>query len=326
MIIKQPPAYDVSHWKVIPDFTALDPKPVIVITKATEGKAGVDSKFTTYYPAIRAAGYARGCFHFHRKAAYSTSVPYSQAEHFCETIKPYVTDGDILVLDLEEGGETARMMIDWFTYVQLRYPNNQMMLYSRKNLLDAIPMNQAEREFMKLIPTWPAGYPLDPDQYDSIPSFYIPDPTRYGPPWLWQYTAKGKVKGIYGNVDMTYLGDVDCNWIASALLERINQSPPEEQPMDQYVTGTANPGAGYSLNVRSGPSTSNAIIGSLPHGAAFTGWLSNGWIKIDYQGQTGYIMASWTNYTVSEPPVPGEKPAIEITYDPALVNVTLKAK
>jgi len=93
--------------------------------------------------------------------------------------------------------------------------------------------------------------------------------------------------------------------------------------MEEYVEGTTNPGASWTLNVRSGPGTTYSIIGSLPHGAAFTGWLLNGWIKIDYQGQTGYIMASWTEYTVTTPPTPGEKAQIEIVYNPDDVEITL---
>lgn len=255
MIIKQPPGYDTSHWKDIPDFTAIEPRPRIIITKATEGNAGIDSKFTTYYPAILAAGYARGCYHFHRKAAYNPKFPFTQAKHFCDTIQPYIQDDDILVLDVEEGGELAEMLVNWFAYVQNQYPNNRVMLYSRKNILDPIPMymplvraiapryadamifgehplnaiemTAEQRAVMRDIPTWPAGYPANPDLYDTIPSFYIPDQSKYGPPWMWQYSDKGSVKGISG--------DTDLDWLSAELLAILGDQPPVTEPIDEIL-------------------------------------------------------------------------------------------
>ena len=56
-----------------------------------------------------------------------------------------------------------------------------------------------------------------------------------------------------------------------------------------YVTAS-------SLNVRSGPSTSYSVVGSLKKGAAVTTYGStDGWYKIKYNSKTAYISAKYTS-------------------------------
>ena len=53
------------------------------------------------------------------------------------------------------------------------------------------------------------------------------------------------------------------------------------------------------LNVRSGPGTGNTIIGRLNQGqsVAANGKTADGqWLRIDYNGQTGFVFASYTTY------------------------------
>ena len=57
----------------------------------------------------------------------------------------------------------------------------------------------------------------------------------------------------------------------------------------QAYTGWVNTAA---LNVRSGASTSNNIIGNYTMGDKVSGQLANGWLKVNYNGQTGYISAN----------------------------------
>ena len=235
MIIKLPCFMDVSHWKEIEDFTKVSPRPLLFGTKATEGTNLVDGKFVRFFAGMNQIGVRRLCYHFHRKAY----TPSTQAQFFVNAIKPHITELDILALDVEEGGETAAQLRAWCEYVMAALPRNPLWIYSRKNILEAIPtfianlfpkladrmsaghsaldtiqMTLAEREFFRQIPTWIAGYPLNPDLYDRTPSFYVPDQTRWGPTYAWQYSPKGQVAGIQGDVDLNYLDPV-----AVALLE-----------------------------------------------------------------------------------------------------------
>lgn len=268
MLIKKPESYDVSHWKEIPDFALVSPRPLLFITKASEAISFVDGKFVTFFEGMKQIGVVRGAFHFFRKAFDATQ----QAQHFINTIKPYVTAKDILILDVEEGGETAAQLKTWFEVVRAKYPNNIVLLYSRKNILDpilmflkrlvsnvfgetadrllfgghplnAIQMTTAQREYFKSIPTWVAGYPLNPDLYSSIPSFYIPDQARFGPAWLWQYSDKGQVAGIQGSVDLNLIDPVFLALIDGG----VPPPPPNGGTMeDKYFQVTA-----ASLNIRS---------------------------------------------------------------------------
>ncbi len=67
----------------------------------------------------------------------------------------------------------------------------------------------------------------------------------------------------------------------------------------QAYTGWVNTAA---LNVRSGASTSNNIIGNYTMGDKVSGQLANGWLKVNYNGQTGYISANLlSNSKVQKP-------------------------
>lgn len=215
MIIKQPAGYDVSHWKDIPDFNLVDPKPLLFITKATEAYPGIvsagidykfahnhtDSKFIPFAEGFISIGCIRGFYHFHRKVN-----PFAQAEHFLNIIsKIDILPTDILILDVEEGGEAASSLWAWFETVHKAYPNNRLMLYSSKYILDTILMRDSEREYFKKIWTWSAGYPWFPDLFSTIPSGYIPDQSKYGQCVMWQYSAHGKVTGIKGDVDLNLM-------------------------------------------------------------------------------------------------------------------------
>src|SRR5690242_2668206 len=69
----------------------------------------------------------------------------------------------------------------------------------------------------------------------------------------------------------------------------------------ETYTTTAN------LNIRSGPSTSNAIIATVKQGTQLTvvGQAANGWLKVSYQGKTGYVSTQYVKEsTGSSEPAP----------------------
>jgi GH25 family lysozyme M1 (1,4-beta-N-acetylmuramidase) len=217
MITKEPPVYDISHWKDVSDFNAIRPRPLLIITKATEDVSFVDGDFVRFMQGIKDAGIHRGCYHFHRKAFDGGR----QAEHFIRVVENHIDDKTLLILDVEEGDEEASSLWEWFETVRRRFPNNRLMLYSSRRILDTIGMTFAERVYFRFIPTWIAGYPFFPDDFQTIPNFYVPDPTRFGTPWLWQYSEKGQIEGI--------IGDVDLNWIDPILIGELGE-PPDPLP------------------------------------------------------------------------------------------------
>ena len=217
MNIKSPPVYDVSAWKEILDFTLVNPRPLLFITKATEGASFVDSKFVRFFQGMASIGVARGVYHFHRKAYDAVR----QANHFINTIRGHITDKDLLILDVEEGGESALQLKTWLDTVRAAFPRNRLLIYSAKWILDSIPMTAAQKTYFKQIDIWIAGYPYLPDLW-SYPTGYIPDQTKWGKVVLWQYSDKGVVSGVQGSVDL--------NWIDPVFAATIETLPPITTP------------------------------------------------------------------------------------------------
>lgn len=221
--IKLPPFYDISHWKIVTNWEEIFPHPLLMGTKATQGISYRDPTFPEYFTKMKDIVHCRRlAYHYFEK----TMNPVQQADWFINYIEPYIDDDDILCLDFEQGGETAPNLWAFLDRVHQRRPNNQLMIYSRKNLMDPVVMNEAEKAYFKSIPTWPAGYPNDPSDFTSTPPGYIPDQSKWGPAWAWQYTDSGHVTGIDG--------DTDCNLMEPALIEWLGEEVPE--PVEDVVT------------------------------------------------------------------------------------------
>lgn len=225
MQIKIPTVYDTSHWERVPDFALVRPRPILVITKATEGTSYKDPTMPVYLADLKQDGIRRGVYHFFRKAYSATQ----QADWFVNYIRPHVTSEDILALDFEEGGETADQLIAFLDRLKPFYPTNITLLYSRRSLMDSIPMTQAQKDKLRNYHTWIAGYPFSPDLYSEIPNFYIPDPTRWGKPWLWQYTDRGLPDGTSGD-------GTDCNWIDPEFFALIGASTMAQYKVKTNIT------------------------------------------------------------------------------------------
>jgi hypothetical protein len=184
-----------------------------------------DSKFERFACGMMEIGCIRGFYHFNRKALDAKR----QAAHFLDVISRIdIRPTDLLILDVEEGGEKASGLWAWFEAARRAYANT-LVLYSRANILNPIVMTAGEREYFRQIWTWPAGYPFFPDLYSVCPPGYIPDQSKFGPVGMWQYSSHGKVTGIEG--------DVDLNWIAPAFLAQIGTPQLGEKIMASY-TGT----------------------------------------------------------------------------------------
>jgi lysozyme len=242
-----------------------------MITKATEGTSITDSKFIRFMDGMKQAGYVRGCYHFHRKAL----SPLNQADFFCKTIKPYIDRDTLLILDVEEGGESAAALQTWFNAVRAAYPQNRTLLYSRRDILEQMLMTAGQKEFFQKIPVWAAGYPTYPDKYDYVPTMYMPDPSRFGAVVLWQYSAHGAVEGI--------VGDVDLNWIEPAYYRILGgtSTPPEDETGEPMTTLYGTVTTSSTLQIRSGPGISYADIGDLHYGDKLEASESvGGWWKL----------------------------------------------
>jgi len=246
---KLPLALDTSRYETIENWSAINPRPVFVYTKATEGTGYKDPKFEEYMAGILSIGAVRGIYHFNRKA-YN---PTDQAKWFIKCGTPVIDHKTWLILDVEENETPASSMVLWFEWVMGQLPNNPVALYGRAEQLNKISMTSAQKAFMKTIPLIVAGYPTYPDNFSTIPPAYVPDQTKYGKPILWQYSEKGIIEGVDGEVDLNMV--IDETILGGT-------TPPEEEPMT--VLYKADLKAGAESNVRSGAGTGyNPPIGVL---------------------------------------------------------------
>lgn len=103
---------------------------------------------------------------------------------------------------------------------------------------------------------------------------------------------KVSLKGVTGYMSGEYL---KLNGTAGAAQNTViaeQAVPTAASPVQDSVK--VNLGAGEVLNLRSGPSTQDAKVGSVPGGTVLSVEESvNGWYKVTYNGKTGYVSASY---------------------------------
>lgn len=157
-----------------------------VMFKATEGISFIDKKFEENYTKARQAGLRVGAYHFFRFDCDGRV----QAFHFLNTIGDRQFDFP-LALDVEESGnpegharaDIVRNLEAAINHLELR--GHDVMLYTNK------------RGYSRFISRDFPDYPL------WICSFRDPPgPDKW---YMWQYTHRGDVPGVSGNVDVNIL-------------------------------------------------------------------------------------------------------------------------
>lgn len=122
---------------------------------------------------------------------------------------------------------------------------------------------------------------------------------------------KVSLKGVTGYMSGEYL---KLNGTAGAAQNTViaeQAVPTAASPVQDSVK--VNLGAGEVLNLRSGPSTQDAKVGSVPGGTVLSVEESvNGWYKVTYNGKTGYVSAS---YVVSATQAAAAPAAAAVSYD-----------
>lgn len=132
---------------------------------------------------------------------------------------------DRIVIDAEIAANLSIMeMLDFFTTCLALVPfmtERNLMIYSRQDLMDPMTahfaqLTQAQRDFIKRIRQWPAGYPNDITKWDyaQLAEHYAFNRDFYGPVAVVQYAASAVVPGISRIGAMS----VECNAIDPAYL------------------------------------------------------------------------------------------------------------
>lgn len=177
---------DVSRWQGVIDWGLVKSDGVqFVFIKATEGKGYVDTRFIGNVTGAAKAGLKVGAYHFARFKSKAEAI--AEANFFINTVRPYpITWPLVLDLEVNEGKldreqltEAAKVFVD-----TIKSAGYTAVLYTNKNYLDNYIY--ADRIGAAL---WLARY----RDFERGPGVKCD---------IWQYTDKGKVKGITGYVDL----------------------------------------------------------------------------------------------------------------------------
>ncbi|REE68672.1 lysozyme [Paenibacillus taihuensis] len=180
---------DVSHHQNVIDWGKVRADGVEgAFIKATDGRLGVDSNFSSNATDARAAGLPVGFYHFGHP---EVNNAIAEAKHFAETVRGFESQFPH-VLDVEgdagklKSAELTKWCIAWLTEVQ-RLTGHRTMIYTSASF--------ARTSLGKDLGRWPLW----------IAHFGVNTPMDNGTWNTWavfQYTSSGRIDGINSSVDM----------------------------------------------------------------------------------------------------------------------------
>ena len=143
---------------------------------------------------------------------------------------------------------------------------------------------------------WVAHYP-------SVTYPQIKTPAYSGKYDMWQYTNCGTVKGVEGNCDMivSYFSASEKGAVDKNAAPPTAQAPKTQEEL-LYTDANDSVTAKEEVNLREGPSTKYAVVGTLKSGEFLTrtGIGTNGWSRLTYNGKTVYAITSYLSNEVIE--------------------------
>ena len=195
---------DVSKYQGDVDWSAVANSGVkFAWIKATEGGDHVDAKFQANWDAAKAAGVARGAYHF----VYWCRSPLEEVRWFEQNV-PVEADSLPPVLDVESDSEskTCHKYLDPAQTVA----DIKMMLKHMEHYFGKRPVIYTSVDFYQAI--------LSEGDFSEYPMWvrstkYHPS-VKYGTtPWMfWQYQADGHIPGIRGEVDRNVFYGSKNDW------------------------------------------------------------------------------------------------------------------
>jgi GH25 family lysozyme M1 (1,4-beta-N-acetylmuramidase) len=199
---------DVSHWQGAIDWPTVHATGVsFAYIKASEGTTFVDDQYAAGRAQAAQAGIAVGAYHFARPSA-DPGDAIAQADHFLDTAAPQ--PGDLLpALDLEDDGGLPPDSLNLWTL--------EFVARIRERL-GVAPMIYVSPDFWtanlgdSLVASgW--GSPLWIAHWRTA-SPRIPAAGWQGRSWtIWQWSSRGLVSGIPGEVDLDVLAGRDLGVI-----------------------------------------------------------------------------------------------------------------
>jgi GH25 family lysozyme M1 (1,4-beta-N-acetylmuramidase) len=222
-MIMTPNVLDLYHGDnrdAVPNFTEIRDNGIwAIIHKASQGNAMTDKQYAPRRAAALADGLLWGAYHF-----MDASDPVVQAKHFLDVAQP--DDNTLLACDFEKSSSTPSLhqAKDFMAYVDANAPGQvTCVLYSGDLIRESLRTNAGghQAQGMAGAEMFFAQHRLWLAEYG--PHANIPWPwsdkmlsQNWSSPFLWQYSEKGKINPILGNVDLNFyagsLDDLKANW------------------------------------------------------------------------------------------------------------------
>lgn len=196
---------DVSKWQGTINWTSVKNAGVaFAFIRVSDGLGTPDTKFASYWPAAKSAGILRGAYQFFRP---SQNVD-AQADLLINALGGKHTPGDLPpVIDVEDDGGLAPATVaarvrQWVDRVRSK--------------LGVTPIVYTGKFFWRDEVGSPASFAPNPlwiAQYTTL----CPDLPGPWTKWtFWQYSDKGSVAGISGNVDVNRFNGTKADLLAFA--------------------------------------------------------------------------------------------------------------
>ena len=224
---------DVSKYQGDIDWSAVRGSGTqFAFIKATEGGDHADERFNANWNGAKAAGLARGAYHF----AYWCRGAQEQAEWFTSHV-PYEAEALPPVLDVEwittsrtcprkvPGWKAREMMQTMLNHMERTY-GKRPVIYSTVDFYEEVLADGAFSDY----PIWVRSTKYEPNVKYGSRSWHF-----------WQYQSDGRVAGIRGDVDKNAFHGSHAQWLAFA---GGGGAAPEEAPVQ---TASVTPPAPVAL-------------------------------------------------------------------------------
>lgn len=268
---------DISAWQGNIDWGQVKNCIEAVIIRAGYGKNNIDQKWVPNAEAVRDSSLDVGAYWF--SYAYTADMAYMEGCYAANAVKNKFGDRQIpIAFDLEydsvdyaakKGVKIGRAEATLFAIrflTAVKEFGYRPMLYTNidyiRNYFDLGVIRAAIPDLL----LWVACWGSEPKDYNMA---------------IWQYSSKGSVAGIIGNVDM------DEVYVDMEIRDGV--AVPAPAPVQENGRKQMRVTAKTWLNIREKPDVNSEDLGDLPAGTVITvDKIENGWAHFE-----GYCSAQW---------------------------------
>lgn len=268
---------DISAWQGNIDWGQVKNCIEAIIIRAGYGKNNIDQKWVPNAEAVRDSSLDVGAYWF--SYAYTADMAYMEGCYAANAVKNKFGDRQIpIAFDLEydsvayaakKGVKIGRAEATLFAIrflTAVKEFGYRPMLYTNidyiRNYFDLGVIRAAIPDLL----LWVACWGSEPKDYNMA---------------VWQYSSKGSVAGIIGNVDM------DEVYVDMEIRDGV--AVPAPAPVQENGRKQMRVTAKTWLNIREKPDVNSEDLGDLPAGTVITvDKIENGWAHFE-----GYCSAQW---------------------------------